>query len=132
MFLSRILSSQHFIRLMPEFQSEIDRVMRETSEATSRRDALAKSIKDKEQVQIVLGKTQISKTKYCVAGANALLPQVLEGTNAAVHEAAAKLEEKRAEEASGRAALAETYARIVSWCIFEPQSSAHPSIYPST
>lgn len=97
---------------MLEFQSEIDRVMRETSEATSRRDALAKSIKDKEQVQIVLGKTQISKTKYRVAGANALLPQVLEGTNAAVHEAAAKLEEKRAEEASGRAALAETYARI--------------------
>jgi hypothetical protein len=41
-----------------------------------------------------------------------LLPQVLEGTNAAVREAAAKLEEKRAEEASGRAALAETYARI--------------------
>jgi hypothetical protein len=97
---------------MLEFQSEIDRVLRETSEATSRRDVLAKSIKDKEQVQIVLGKTQISKTKYCVAGANALLPQVLEGTNAAVHEAAAKLEEKRAEEASGRAALAETYARI--------------------
>ncbi len=34
------------------------------------------------------------------------------GTQAAVLEATAKLEEKRAEEASGRAALADTYARI--------------------
>ena len=57
-------------------------------------------------------KHQKSKSNYRVALANALLPQVLEGTNSAVREAAAKLEEKRAEEASGRAALAETYARI--------------------
>ena len=97
---------------MSDFQNEIDRVVRETSEAASRRDAMAKSIKDKEQVQIVFVKPQKSKSNYRVALANALLPQVLEGTNAAVREAAAKLEEKRAEEASGRAALAETYARI--------------------
>jgi hypothetical protein len=43
---------------------------------------------------------------------DSLRAQALEGTHAAVSEASAKLEQKRAEEASGRAALAETYARI--------------------
>ena len=33
------------------FQGEIDRIARECTEAASRRDALAKSIKEKEQVR---------------------------------------------------------------------------------
>ena len=52
------------------------------------------------------------KTKYGFANIDTLFPQVLDGTLAALQEAGAKLEEKRTEEANGRTALAETYARI--------------------
>ena len=63
-------------------QSELDQLSRDTTEAAARRDALAQSIRDKEHA--------------------------LEGARVAVNEAVATLDAKRSEEASGRAALADT------------------------
>ena len=73
----------HNNHLIIPLQSELDQLSRDTTEAAARRDALAQSIRDKEQA--------------------------LEGARVAVNEATATLDAKRAEEASGRAALADTY-----------------------
>jgi hypothetical protein len=95
---------------MRTLQIEIDRLVRETSETAARRDALHRSVKEKEQVGGCPLKLFETISLLCLI--NRELVQMLEGTHAAVNEAVAKLEEKRGAEANSRAALAETYARI--------------------